>query len=72
MCGSALLLGLMSDRVIMCSSGGEWCSACVYMSVFPGYICDCSARNTMLDSIVMPKWMCRRLIRERMRESMSE
>lgn len=43
---------------------------CVYMSVFQGCICDCSGNNTMLNSIVMLKWMCRRLIRERTRESM--
>ncbi len=45
---------------------------CVYMSVFQGYIRDCSAGNTMLNSTLMHKWMCRRLIRERIRESMSE
>lgn len=69
------------DRVILCGIAllclmricdrARWVMLC--MCVFQGCICNSTASNTTLNSsIVMLKWMCRRLIRERMRESMSE
>lgn len=76
-CGSAFLLWLM--RVRNMATVTDALCVCVFPCIhecFPKLLhCNCKAHNTIqcwIARVRQCKWMSRRLIRERMRESMSE